>query len=211
MIRVEVKADGMRELRDRLAAMDANVTKEVRIAYWKAQKRIRSLIAGLISKNVINQPKKVCQKAVYSKMRDDGFVVVIRGEFSIAIKRFKPKQNKQGVTAKTGKKVVKQDPRTGKKDTLNNGKEFYKSAFMGPRPGVQSTKLKGAVVQRVGKARMPIKAVSAVNVVLSLKNVEGTIEKLMALSKDEAVKQVRERIRFLTVKKQGKLNWQNRG
>jgi len=211
MIRVEVKADGMRELRDRLAAMDVNVTKEVRIAYWKAQKRIRSLIAGLISKNVINQPKKVCQKAVYSKMRDDGFVVVIRGEFSIAIKRFKPKQNKKGVTAQTGKKVVKQNPFTGKVDTVNKGKEFYPGAFMGPKPGIKAPKLNGAVVQRVGKARMPIKAVSAVNVVLSLKNVEGTIEKLMALSKDEAVKQVRERIRFLTVKKQGKLNWQNRG
>ena len=106
--------------------------------------------------------------------------------------------------------MVKQDPRTGKKDTLNNGKEFYKSAFMGPRPGLQSTKLKGAVVQRVGKARMPIKAVPAVNFVLTIKNAEGVIQKLVAMSQDEIVKQVKERIRFLTLKQQKKLNWQQR-
>lgn len=205
---VKVEAKGIRELRDRLAAMQVDVKKEVRIASWKAQKRIRSLIAGLISKNVVNQPKKVTSKAVYSKMRDDGFLIVIRGNFSVSIKRFKPKQNKKGVTAKTGKKTVKQNPFTGKVDTVSTGKEFFPSAFMGPRPGVSSTKLRGAVVQRKSKSRLPIGAVPAVNIVLSLKNVEGTVEKLVAMSQDELVKQVKERIRFLTLKQQKKLNWQ---
>lgn len=205
---VNVEAKGIRELRDRLAAMQVDVKKEVRIASWKAQKRIRSLIAGLISKNVVNQPKKVTSKAVYSKMRDDGFLIVIRGNFSVSIKRFKPKQNKKGVTAKTGKKTVKQNPFTGKVDTVSTGKEFFPSAFMGPRPGVSSTKLRGAVVQRKSKSRLPIGAVPAVNIVLSLKNVEGTVQKLVAMSQDELVKQVKERIRFLTLKQQKKLNWQ---
>ena len=205
---VNVEAKGIRELRDRLAAMQVDVKKEVRIASWKAQKRIRSLIAGLISKNVVNQPKKVTSKAVYSKMRDDGFLIVIRGNFSVSIKRFKPKQNKKGVTAKTGKKAVKQNPFTGKVDTVSTGKEFFPSAFMGPRPGVSSTKLRGAVVQRKSKSRLPIGAVPAVNIVLSLKNVEGTVQKLVAMSQDELVKQVKERIRFLTLKQQKKLNWQ---
>ena len=205
---VNVEAKGIRELRDRLAAMQVDVKKEVRIASWKAQKRIRSLIAGLISKNVVNQPKKVTSKAVYSKMRDDGFLIVIRGNYSVSIKRFKPKQNKKGVTAKTGKKTVKQNPFTGKVDTVSTGKEFFPSAFMGPRPGVSATKLRGAVVQRKSKSRLPIGAVPAVNIVLSLKNVEGTVQKLVAMSQDELVKQVKERIRFLTLKQQKKLNWQ---
>lgn len=205
---VNVEAKGIRELRDKLASMQENVKKEVRIASWKAQKRIRSLIAGLLSKNVVNQPKKVMAKAVYSKMRDDGFLIVIRGNFSVSIKRFKPKQNKKGVTAKTGKKTVKQNPFTGKVDTVSTGKEFFPSAFMGPRPGISSTKLRGAVVQRKSKSRLPIGAVPAVNIVLSLKNVEGTVQKLVAMSQDELVKQVKERIRFLTLKQQKKLNWQ---
>lgn len=205
---VNVEAKGIRELRDKLASMQENVKKEVRIASWKAQKRIRSLIAGLLSKNVVNQPKKVMAKAVYSKMRDDGFLIVIRGNFSVSIKRFKPKQNKKGVTAKTGKKTVKQNPFTGKVDTVSTGKEFFPSAFMGPRPGIPAPKLRGAVVQRKTKARLPIQAVPAVNIVLSLKNVEGTVQKLVAMSQDELVKQVKERIRFLTLKQQKKLNWQ---
>lgn len=205
---VKVDAPGLRDLRDRLAAMQVDVKKEVRIASWKAQKRIRSLIAGLLSKNVINQPKKVTSKAVYSKMRDDGFLIVIRGNFSVAIKRFKPKQNKKGVTAKTGKKTVKQNPFTGKIATESTGKEFFPSAFMGPKPGTSSIKLRGAVVKRKTKARLPIQSVPAVNVVLSLKNVEGTVEKLVAMSQEEIVKQVKERIRFLTLKQQKRLNWQ---
>ena len=207
---VKVEAVGLRDLRDRLGKMQVDVKKEVRIASWKAQKRIRSLIAALISKNLINQPRKVTSKAVYSKMRDDGFLIVIRGNFSVSIKRFKPKQNKKGVTAKTGKKAVKQNPFTGKIDTESTGKEFFPSAFMGPKPGKIAPKLNGQPVRRQGRARTPIHAVPAVNFVLTIKNAEGVIQKLVAMSQDEIVKQVKERIRFLTLKQQKKLNWQQR-
>lgn len=198
----------LRDLRDQLGAMQENVTKEIRVAAWRAQKRIRGQIASELTK-IINQPRKLMIKATYSKIKPDGsFIIVIRKEFAIAVKKFRPKHVKAGVVAKTGKKVVYQNPFTGKVQTSDTGKQTFPGGFMGPRPGVPATKLRGTPVRRVGSKRKPIQAIPAINVVLTIHQNPDKLPKIIKLAQAEFEKQVRERIRFLTVKKQKKLTWQ---
>lgn len=200
--------DSLRDLRDQIGAMQENVTKEIRVAAWRAQKRIRGQIATELTK-IVNQPRKVLIKATYSKIKPNGdFVIVIRGVFAIAVKRFKPKQTKAGVVAKTGKKIVYQNPFTGKMQTSDTGKQTFPGGFMGPKPGVISPKLRGVPVRRVGSKRLPIQAIPAVNVVLTIHQNPDKLPKIIKLAQAEFEKQVRERIRFLTLKKQKQLNWQ---
>ena len=200
--------DALRDLRDQIGAMQENVTKEIRVAAWRAQKRIRGQIAKELT-TIVNQPRKLLIKATYSKIKPDGsFIVVIRGEFAVAIKRFKPKHVKQGVVAKTGKKTVYQNPFTGKVQTADTGKVTFDGGFMGPKPGVPAAKLRGVPARRKGSRRLPIEAIPAVNIVLTIYQNQTMLPQLLKLTKAEFEKQVRERIRFLTLKKQKKLTWQ---
>lgn len=206
---IEVKGfNAIRDLRDQLGAMQENVTKEIRVAAWRAQKRIRGQIATELAK-IVNQPRKVMIKATYSKIRPDGsFFIIIRGTFAIAIKRFKPKHSKAGVVAKTGKKTVVQNPFTGKISVSDTGKQVFPLGFMGPKPGVMAVKLRGAPVRRKGSNRLPIEAIPAINVVLTIKANDSAMPKIIRLAQAEFEKQVRERMRFLTLKRQKRLTWQ---
>lgn len=200
--------DALRDLRDQLGAMQENVTKEIRVAAWRAQKRIRGQIAKELAK-IVNQPRKVLLKATYSKIKPDGsFLIVIRGVFAVAVKRFRPKHTKAGVVAKTGKKAVYQNPFTGKVQTADTGKQVFPGGFMGPRPGVPAGKLRGVPVRRAGSRRLPIQAIPAINIVLTIHQNPDKLPQIIKLAQAEFEKQVRERIRFLTVKKQKKLTWQ---
>lgn len=206
---IQVDTQDFAVLRNRLIAMQENMTKEIRVAAWKAQKRIRGQIASELTK-IINQPRKVLIKATYSKIAKTGssFAVHIRGEFAIAIKRFKPKHVKQGVVAQTGRKTVHQNPVTGQVQPADTGKVTFAGGFMGTRPGVTSIKLRGTPVRRKGKKRLPIQAIPAVNIVLTVHQNPEMLPHIVEMTKAEFEKQVRERIRFLTLKKQKKLTWQ---
>jgi hypothetical protein len=199
---IDVKTDGLRHLRDVLAEMQVNVKKEMRVAAWKAQKRGRTEVAKELAKT-IRQPAKLLKKASYGKMVDEGFVFVIRGNFRIALKKFRPRHIKTGVTANVtkGTVAVTQTGRARRFKTANN----YPGAFMGPRPGVPAAKLHGHPMYREGKKRLPIRRVPAVNLTTTIAALNWMPPRLAQLLRLELFKQVKERIRFLKVKIAGKL------
>jgi len=206
---IHVDTHDLSAIRNRIIAMKENATKEIRVAAWRAQKRIRSQIASELAK-IINQPKKVLIKATYSKIAKTGssFTVHIRGEFAIAIKRFKPKHTKRGVIAKTGKKTVHKNSLTGAVQSADTGKIVFSNGFMGPKPGRSSIKLRGTPVRRVGRKRLPIQAIPAVNIVLTIYQNPEKLPQIISMAQTEFEKQVRERMRFLTLKQQKRLTWQ---
>jgi hypothetical protein len=191
---IQIESKGLRALRDELAAMQVNVTKEMRIAAWKAQKRGRAEVAKRLSK-VIKQPAKRLKGASYAKMmpNDGGFIFVIREKFKIAIKRFKPRHTKAGVTVNV------------RRSGTHGERVAYRKAFLGGKPGKPSPKLHGAPMERVGESRYPLRTVPAIGLVAEISVIPGVIGGVGVLLKDEFRKQVRERIRFLKVKLAGKL------
>jgi hypothetical protein len=198
---IKVQSSGLRALRDELASMGQNVTKEVRVAAWKTQKKGRREIAKQIAK-IIKKPVKYFQKASYSKMLPDGFFIAIRGEFKMAIKYFKPRHVKAGVVADITRSSVFID--NGRKKRTS-GKRVFEGGFMGPRPGVLAPKLRGIAARRKGTNRFPIQALPAIHLTSTLKNVDYFTPKVVSDLRVEFIKQVKERIRFLKVKMAGKL------
>jgi hypothetical protein len=199
MIKVEV--GGLRALREELAVMGQNVTKEVRVAAWKTQKKGRMEIARNIS-SVIKRPAKFFKKASYSKMLPDGFFIAIRGEFRIALKHFSPKHIKPGISVNVNRGTVYID--NGRKKRTG-GKQVIAGGFMGPKPGIPTAKFRGVPMQRKGSGRLPIQAIPAVHLTSTLQNIDWFTPKMADVLKVEFVKQIRERIRFLKVKMAGKL------
>jgi len=166
MIKVEV--GGIRALREELAVMGQNVTKEVRVAAWKTQKKGRMEIARNIS-SVIKRPAKFFKKASYSKMLPDGFFIAIRGEFRIALKHFNPKHIKPGISVNVNRGTVYID--NGRKKRTG-GKQVIAGGFMGPKPGIPTAKFRGVPMQRKGSGRLPIQAIPAVHLTSTLQNID---------------------------------------
>lgn len=190
---LEIRSTGLRALRDELAAMQVNVPKEMRIAAWKAQKRGRNEVSKRLAKE-IRQPAKRLKGASYAKMmpQDGGFVFVIREKFRIAIKRFKPKHTKAGVTVLVRKSGASR-------------KNIYPKGFMGGTPKTQSIKLRGVPMERKGSERYPLQTLPAVKLTQEILGIAGLVGNIAALLGLEYRKQVVERIRFLKVKLAGKL------
>ena len=191
---IKIESSGLRILRDELAAMPVSVTKEMRIAAWKAGKKGRAIVATKLA-TVIKQPAKRLKGASYTKMLPDdgGFVFIIREKFRIAMKRFRPTHTKAGVLVG----VLKSEK--------GKSRRVYRKAFMGGKPGKKSPKLHGAPMERVGEDRKPLKTVPAIRVVDEVRDIAGMVGDISGLLRDEFRKQVRERIRFLKVKLAGKL------
>lgn len=189
------ECDGLRILRDQLAEMQVDVPREIAIAGTKTVKKGRSLVAKRIAQ-VVRLPQGQLKKATRYKVFSTYFVLRIRGQFQIAIRRFRPRHTRQGVVVSTR--------RTG------GGKEVYSDAFMGPRPGVPATKLRGNPVRRKTAERLPIQALPAVRVVQVVREAQAVLDSMGDDLRSEYEKQIRERIRFQNLKLAGKLRNQKR-
>jgi hypothetical protein len=200
-LRVEYR--GIDAVRAQLLDLSNNMPKEIAIAGTETAKKARKMIARKLA-TVIRQPIKNLLKATYYKSRSDGVLIRIRS-FEIALRRFKPTQNKQGVSVATRRGAF--NASTLKKQTI---KDNYPGAFMGPNPKKRSPKLRGNPVKRVGRSRLPIKALPAVSVVATTDQ-SGLTQILAEEIKVEYGKQILERVRMLTLKKQKKLTWQVAG
>ena len=181
----------------------SNVKKELRIAMNKTLKLVASNIAKIVTEE-LNTTQKVIKKSLRSKQAkslDDKGVMTIKawaiGESSqpdekrrLSLRHFKPRQNAKGVSVKISKK---------KKQRV-----FIPGAFMGSRPGVLRDKWQGDVYARQGTKRLPIFKKSGPSIwgvyVKSGKHGEVKTTARIALSK-----QIESRIRFLTLKSQGKI------
>jgi hypothetical protein len=191
---IKIESTGLRALRDELAAMPVNVTKEMRIAAWHAQKTGRAKVATQLA-TVIKQPAKRLKGASYAKMLpdDNGFVFIVREKFRIALKRFKPSHTKAGVVVG----VLKSEK--------GKSRRVYGKGFLGGKPGKKSAKLNGAPMERTGEKRKPLRTIPAIRIVDEVRSVTGMVQSLGALLREEFRANVVKRIRFLKLKLAGKL------
>lgn len=201
MPEVGIQIRGMAEMREMLAKMQEDVPREIAIAASKTGKKAINQI-GKVASKIVAMPAKRLKKVAYYKANSRGVLVRIRGVFNVALKHFKPNQNKTGTTARVSRGGGVAHNRSNR--PMPNA---VPGAFMGSRPGRTTVKLRGQVMQRKGKQRLPIEAVQAMNLANSLRK-NNAVNAIIDGVKDEFVKQVKERIRFLMVKKQRRLTWQ---
>ena len=197
---INVMHRGLDVIRSQMSSLSKNMPREMAIAGKKTGKKARILIARKLA-TLIKQPMKVLKKSVYYKSSRNGVLIRVR-KFLIAIKRFKPTQNKGGVQVAIRKGSF--NPTTLRKQAV---KESYPTGFMGPTPKTRAIKLNGHPFQRRGSARLPIRRIPAVSITATVES-SGLVQIFGAEIKAEYQKQLIERVRFLTVKKERRLTWQ---
>jgi hypothetical protein len=178
-----------------------NIPQEIAIANRKAGFRGRRAIAKRLAGHV-RQPQKKLMKATYVKANRREVTVVIRGNFRVALKRFSPKRTNDGMTVNAykstlaGRNNIPGAFNTTRKRTSKKSARYVPIARFHKQPMI-----------RKGKSRLPIQAAPAVRpveVVTAASLLDGMVLDLESLQ----TKEVRSRIRFLTMKKRGQLNWQ---
>lgn len=160
-----------------------SVTREMKTAVSKTVKKTKLQSARQL-KTVLPAPTRVLKKAIISgRVQNEGLsheVVLWQGH-PIPIKHFGARQNKSGVTYKAG---VKQ-------------RGFVKSGFLVNRFGKNA-------YSRTGPDRLPIKKIYGPSPGEMYKP-GGVVSVALATATEELPKQIKERVRFLTLKAQGKL------
>jgi hypothetical protein len=185
-------------LKKLLQETKGKLSKELAVAVNATAKTGKSGVVKEIAKElavtqkVISEKVSIKGKATATQLQS---TVTLKKSRRISLREFKPKQNKSGVSYKISK---------------TKGRNHVAGAFQGPKPGVMKVSWRGNAFRRLGKSRLPIVKLKGP----SPWGVVKTRDKEKPLSKDmqaELKKQVERRIRFLTLKAQGKLNHQNRG
>lgn len=173
------------EVRKILTQLGANVSKELAIAVNKTVKQVRTTAARKL-KEVIPVPVKVLKKAVFERRKataqEPRSGINLYGGHPIPLKYFGARAKKKG-----GVSFRQSGPAKGRGSLPN--------AFIPPRYG--------NVYQRVGKQRGPLQQQKgpAPGEYASV----GVTAASLATAKEKLPKQINERIRFLTLKAQGKL------
>ena len=190
---IQASTDGLRALRSELSMIASDMKKEMRIAAKNAGTKGRTEIARGLGK-VVRVKQKWLKKVTVTDIDGDSVTLRMRGRFRVALKWFNPRQTAAGIVVKTHKMPVEADSRRP-----------YERGFMGTRPGLYSTKLRGQAVYRVGDRRKPIRAVRAVSPVEDIKQhravLDGAIRDVSGLMQQE----IRRRIRYLKLKAAGGL------
>ena len=118
-----------------------------------------------------------------------GATVTLEKEDRLPLKDFKPRQTRAGVSYRISKR---------------GGRKTAPDAFMGPRPGVIASKLRGHVYKRRGRARKPINMLHGASpwgVFMKRRLRIPTI----ADGEKELHKQLSKRIRFQQLKRTGQI------
>lgn len=182
-----IQATGLKETRAALQAVTNNLKKEMAIVSWKAAQKGKSLIAKDITQELAVPQKIVRNEVSATRVGGRDAEVVLKKSRRIPLRDFGARQNKIGVTYRISK---------------TRGQTTLAGAFQGPRPGVIKSSWKGNVFKRKGKARMPIRkarGVSPWGSFVKRRRIEPVGEQIQY----ELRKQLRERVRYLTLKKQG--------
>lgn len=184
MASITLDADPLIKSLDNVAS---NLTKELRIVSWKTAKKAKSLIAKQVVKELAT-PQKIV-RAQLSTRRGSGpkATVTLKKSSRISLREFKPRQTKKGVSYRISK---------------SQGRKIIQGAFTGPKPGLTFVKFRGHAFKRVGKSRLPIVKLfgpSPWGVFVVNKQQQQVNPQINA----ELRKQLAERVRFKTLKKQG--------
>lgn len=157
-----------------------NLPKELRIVSWKVANKTKALIAKSVTRELAVAQKVVRSQMAQVRKEPTGAMVTLKKTRRIPLKKFGARQTKKGVSYRISK---------------TEGRKKIASAFI-------VTKLGGHVFKRVGKQRLPIQklfgpspwGVFAINE--RQRHVTPQVEAEMR-------KQLTERLRFKTLKKNG--------
>ena len=208
------KTDDFRKLASKLQGLSENIPQELAIVARKAGYRGRRLIAKEMVK-YIKLPQKRLLKTCYVKADRNGATLTIRGNFRIAMNRFKTARTPDGMTVRVGPgsptKFHGAFNTTRKRPAATKTGRRRKTAVKAKAvKHVPIKKLNKQVMRRDGSSRLPISAVPAVRPAQVLQETRA-IERIWVDIRLMFFKELKRRIRFLTRKKAGTLNWQQRG
>lgn len=168
---------------DVISNLGFNVDRELKTAISKTAKKTKLASARQL-RLVLPAPTRVLKKAIISgKSRNNGLsqeVVLWQGH-PIPLKHLGARQNRKGVTYKSGPKQ----------------KGFIKSAFVVNKFGKN-------VFARTGRSRTPIEKLYGPSPG-EMYEAGGVAQVALKTASEELSKQIKERVRFLTLKAQGKL------
>jgi RIO-like serine/threonine protein kinase len=177
----------------------------------------RRLIAKEMVK-YIKLPQKRLLKTCYVKSDRNGATLTIRGNFRIAMNRFKSSRSADGMTVAIGPgratkfygafNTTRKRAGKNKKVKLKRSKNVTIKSNVFKRVPIK--KLNKQVMRRDGSSRLPISAVPAVRPAQVLQETRA-IERIYVDMRLLFFKTLQRRVRFLTRKKAGNLNWQQRG
>jgi hypothetical protein len=184
-----IKTNGMTDALDMLSDVADNLPVQLNIALSKAGDKVRKEARKEISKHV-NLPEKRAKRLVGRKNYRERVEtrVFLKLDEKVALWRFNPKQEAKGVLVtftKAGDSV------------------FYESAFLVRKWGNKPyhKPLKGSRI---------IKVVPAENLYPYIAHHSAVINRTLTYANEIVRKEIAERVRFLTLKKAGKLSWQNK-
>jgi hypothetical protein len=201
-----------RKLAAKLDGIAKNVPQEIAIAGKEAGFKGRRLIAKEMVK-YIKLPQKRLLKTCYVKSDRNGATLTIRGNFRIALNRFKATRTARGIEVAIGPGRATQFHsafNTTRKRAAKNTRRKSASAKSGAIKQMPITKLRGQIIKRDGASRLPISAVPAVRPTQVLQETRA-IERIWVDMRLLFFKTLQRRVRFLTRKKAGNLNWQQKG
>lgn len=178
---------GTKEARAALQNVTDNLKKQMGIVAWKAATKGKSLIAKDITQELAVPQKVVREQVNANRVGGRDAEVVLKKSRRISLREFGARQNKTGVSYRISK---------------TQGRKTVAGAFQGPRPGVMKSSWKGNVFKRVGKKRLPIRKLRGVSPWGSFVK-RNRIKPVGAQIQAELRKQLNERVRYLTLKKQG--------
>jgi predicted transcriptional regulator len=190
MISLNIDSAEITALKQVLDGNAKEFRKQMAIAVNKVAGNAQKQIAKEVSKEIAT-PQKTIRETISVKRAKVGVsptaTVTQKKTSRISLREFGAKQNKQGTTYKISKK---------------GGRKLVSGAFQGPKPGVINVRTRGHVFQRVGKERLPIQKLmgpSPWGVTVKRKIDEVVVR----FSRADLLKQIKERTRFLGLKKSG--------
>ena len=192
MIGFTVQQRKVNELSKVLKGSDKKIRRQLTIAVNATSKKTQGGIAKQIATELATAQKNIKETIKIKKKASNSQkvpqAVVSQTETDrIPLRDFRARQNKKGVSYKVSK---------------SKGRKTIQGAFQGPKPGVMKSSWRGRVFKRVGKSRLPIQQLfgaSPWGVFVKNKMKKPVVKE----SKQELIKQIERRIRFLKLKESG--------
>jgi hypothetical protein len=214
MVSFVAQTEDFRKLASKLQGLSQNIPQELAIVARKAGYRGRRLVAKQMVQ-YIKLPQKRLLKTCYVRADRNGATLTVRGNFRIAMNRFKTARTPDGMTVRVGPgsptKFYGAFNTTRKRPAASKtGRRRKTAAKAKAVKHIPIKKLNNQVMRRDGSSRLPISAVPAVRPAQVLQETRA-IERIWVDIRLLFFKELKRRIRFLTRKKAGTLNWQQRG
>jgi predicted transcriptional regulator len=190
MISIGVNSAESRALKNVLDNNAKAFKKQMAIAVNKTAANAQKQIAKEVGREVAT-PQKIIRGTISVKRAKVGVsptaTVTQKQTSRISLREFGARQTKAGTSYKISK---------------TKGRKTVAGAFQGPKPGVINVRTKGHVFKRVGKERLPIQKLMGPSPWgVTVKN--KIDEVVVKFSRADLLKQIKERTRFLGLKKSG--------